>query len=100
MDIRTVEELTEPDDRTLRFTPVGLSLAGPLTKEDAAAYQQEAIAGFDLVDVVPEQVLEAFERLRMIHTYGLLSYDLFTVAHQQAPMAIDIALRHVACRFR
>lgn len=91
MDIRTIEELTEPDDRTLRFTPLGLSLAGPLRVEDATAYQQDAVA-VELVDVVPRGVQEAFERLRIIHTYGLLRYDLFTIAHQQAPLVIDFAL--------
>jgi len=92
MDIRTIEELTEPDDRSLRFTSLGFSLAGPLRVEDATAYQQDAVA-VELVDLVPGGVREAFERIQTCHIYGVLSYDLFTIAYQQALLVIEFALR-------
>ena len=40
MQIRTFAELTTADDRTLRFTPLGLATEGKLSPEDAAEFQQ------------------------------------------------------------
>ena len=48
MQIRTFAELAAADKRTLSFTSLGLSTAGVLSPEDAAVFQQEVIAAWDL----------------------------------------------------
>jgi hypothetical protein len=59
MDIRTFAELTTPDERSLRFTPLGLATGGMLSPENAAEFQQRSIATADLVPVVPESTGKA-----------------------------------------
>lgn len=93
MHIRTFEELTTPDERTLRFTPLGLSTMGTLTPEAAAEFQQAVIAHCDLHDEVPEGTLNSFERLRTMHSYGILAYEAFTVADDLAWLLLEQALR-------
>ena len=92
-DIRTFNELTTPDERTLRFTPLGLSTMGALKPEDAAIFQQQAIAHCDLVLEVPEGTRNSFERLRTLHSYGVLCYEVFTVARDLAWLLLEQALR-------
>ncbi len=48
MEIKTFDELTMPDERTLLFNIMK-------TPEDIARYQQQAIADCDLVPEVPEE---------------------------------------------
>ncbi|GGK80580.1 hypothetical protein Sme01_45040 [Sphaerisporangium melleum] len=91
MEIRSLEELQAPDERTLGFTPLGLG--GLMKPEDAAAYQQELVASADLVDLIPEPVRKSFERVRKVHSYGVLDYEMFTVAHDQAQLVLEYALR-------
>ena len=67
-------------------------MAGMLDPEDAAKFQQWAIAGADLCDAVPEATRAAFERLRDLHTHGLFSYDMYTVAWEHALFFLDLAL--------
>jgi hypothetical protein len=59
---------------------MGLSTGGKISPEDAAEFQQRCIATADLVSVVPESTRQSFERLRTLHSYGVLCYDAFTVA--------------------
>jgi hypothetical protein len=80
MEIRSFADLITPDERTLRFTPLGLSTAGTLKPEAAAEFQQLTIASADLIEAVPDSVRQSFERLRTCHSYGVLWYDAFTVA--------------------
>jgi hypothetical protein len=49
MDIRTFAELTTPDERSLRFTPLGLATGGKLSPENAAEFQQPCIAAADRI---------------------------------------------------
>jgi hypothetical protein len=93
MDIRTFTELTTPDERTLRFTPWGLATGGKLSPEDAAKFQQRSIAAANLVPAVPEGTRSSFERLRTLHAYGVLCYDLFTVVADQTWVVLEQALR-------
>src|SRR5712692_741452 len=80
MDIRTFAELTAPDERSLRFTSLGFATGGKkLSSESAAEFQQRSIAAANLVSAVPEGTRSSFERLRTLHAYGVLCYDLFTV---------------------
>jgi hypothetical protein len=70
MKIRSFEELVAPDELPLLFGPFGLGAV--LSAEQATKLQQAAIARADLVDVVAESVRLSFERLRDLHTYGVL----------------------------
>lgn len=92
MDIRTFAELTAPDERSLRFTPLGLATRGMLSPESAAEFQQRSIAVANLVSAVPEGTRNSFERLRAMHAYGVLCYDLFTVVADQTWIVLEQAL--------
>ena len=93
MNVKTFAELTTPDPRTLRFTPLGLSTSGVLKPEYSAEFQQEVIAGCDLHPDVPEGTRNAFERVRTLHSYGILCYDAFTVADDLAWLVMEQAFR-------
>lgn len=84
-------DLQRPDDLTRRFSPWGLG--GSLTPEDTARFQTGAIAPAVLADDVPEAVRENFARVRRLHQYGVLEYDLFTVAAQYSLLVLEGALR-------
>jgi hypothetical protein len=93
MDIKSLEELCKVDDRTRRFTSLGFATGGMLRPEDAATYQQELISRADLVPAVAETTRNAFERVRLLHSYGVLSYDMFTAGDDLAHLVIEQALR-------
>jgi hypothetical protein len=93
MKIETFAELTTPDEFVLRLTPLGFSTMGSLSADDAAKFQQETIAGSDLHDDVPEGTRKNFERLRALHSYGILCYDAYTVAEDLAWLVLEGALR-------
>jgi len=91
MDIKSLEELQRPDDRARYFTPFGL---GQKTDAEAVAeYHQQVIGRLEFADVVPEQVRATFDQLREIYGYGVLWYDLYTVAHDRARLILEYALR-------
>lgn len=92
MDIRTFAELTTPDERSLGFTPLGLASRG-LSPEQAVEFQQRSIAAADLVITVPEGTRSSFERLRTLHAYGVLYYDLFTIVEDGTFGVLEHALR-------
>jgi len=91
--MRTLVELTTPDGRSLRLTPLGLATGGKLSPEDAADFQQRSIAAADLVELVPDTTRDSFERLRLLHSYGVLCYDAFTVADDLSWVVLEQALR-------
>ena len=93
MEIRALSDLTEPDDRSLRFGGMGFSPGGRLSGEDAVKHQQRVIASADLDAAVPEQTRRSFERLRSLHTYGVLFYDAFTIVDDLAWVVLEQALR-------
>ena len=82
-----------PDDRTLRFTSLGLATGGALSIEAAAEFQQRAVAGRDLAPNVSEGTRKSFERLRSLHSYGVLFYDAFTIAAGMSWLVLEQALR-------
>jgi hypothetical protein len=45
MEIRSFTELTTPDERSLRFTPLGFATGGKLSPDSAAKFQQRSISG-------------------------------------------------------
>jgi hypothetical protein len=91
VETKTFDQLITPDPRTLRFSPLGF-LPGTVTSELATELQQEAIGWCDLRENVPEQTRLAFERLRAVHTYGVLCYELFTVAADLSLLVFEQAL--------
>jgi hypothetical protein len=91
VEIRSLDELREVDERTLGFSPFGLG--GKMAAHDAARFQQEAASHPELASAVPQRVRDCVDRLRMIHAYGVLRYDFFTIAHDQAQLALEFALR-------
>lgn len=93
MKIKTYSELTTPDERTLRFTGMGFSMAGTLKPEDSAQFQQRVIAGANLQPDVPEGIQKSFERLRSLHSLGVLYYDAFTIAADLAWLVLEQAFR-------
>lgn len=93
MNIATLADLQAPDDQVGRFTPPGLSMAGMLTVDAAAEYQQRAVASADLEEMVPEGTRATFERLRTLHSYGFLYYETFTPVCDLAPLVADLTLR-------
>ena len=92
MELRSLEELREVEEVVRRLTPMGFSNVGMMSVEDTIEYQQETIAAADLVPAVPEQTRKSFERLRVLHTYGALCYDLYTVASDQSLIVLELAL--------
>ena len=54
---------------------------------------QYAIGQIELAPAVPETTLQAFERLCALFAYGILCYDLYTVAGDLARMVTEQALR-------
>lgn len=90
MEAISIDDLRAPDERTLSFSPLGLG--GRLPPEAAAGFQQASITRFALVDGVPDDTRAAFERLQRVHTYGLLCYDLFTVAWESSALTVELAL--------
>ena len=64
-----------------------------LTAEAAAEFQQRVVASAVLVESVPDDKRASFERLRTLHSYGVLCYDAFTAVSDLAPLVADQALR-------
>ena len=93
VDIKSLDELREVDERVLAFAPLEVALRGRMRPEDAALYQQEAISHADLVPAVGERTRTTFERLRTLYAYGVLCYDLFTIVEDQAHLVMEFALR-------
>lgn len=85
--------LTQPDPRVMHAT---IALAGATDGERAelAAQKLQRMVEMAALHVaVPESLRKNFERLRTLHMYGLLCYDLFTVVNDQALLLIEQALR-------
>lgn len=91
MIIKTLAELCEPDERTLHFSPLGLG--DNMRPEDAVDFQQHVVARHDLVPTVAEGTRQSFEQLRMIFSYGLLCYDIYTLVDDHALLVFEQALR-------
>ncbi|HEY5987846.1 MAG TPA: hypothetical protein VIV12_15955 [Streptosporangiaceae bacterium] len=56
-------------------------------------YQQKVISRLDLSRQVPENTRNSFERLRTLYSYGVLCYDIYTLAGDHARLVIEQALR-------
>ncbi|MGH3405169.1 MAG: hypothetical protein ACRDRJ_22095 [Streptosporangiaceae bacterium] len=49
---------------------------------------------------MPQRVRDCIDRLRTAHAYGVLCYDFFTIAHDQAQLALEFALRQRFTEFQ
>jgi hypothetical protein len=87
-----LRELQTPDEMSLVFNPIGFG--GRMEPGDAARFQASAIANAVLLDDVPSQVRENFERARKLHLYGVLEYEFFTAASDYALLVLEAGLRH------
>ncbi len=90
MKIYTLDELTTPTDPALRFTPLGLGMRGRMKPEAAAEHIQRSI-WVELAAEVPSSTRQSFEAVRLAHTYGLFSYDLFTIAEDHSLLVLEQA---------
>jgi hypothetical protein len=88
----TLTELLTLDDMTRAFWPLGLSSA-LMPSEDSLRSLRDSIDRADLVAEVPQEVRDNFERVRKTYLYGLMEYDLFTVADDDARLILEGALR-------
>lgn len=91
MIIRTLAELAVPDKASLAIRPLGIDPAA--VAEGVAEYRQRLVAGFELIDGVPESTRNSYDRVRAIYAYGVFCYDLYTVAGNQARLVLEQALR-------
>lgn len=90
--MQSLPDLQSPDEATLRFTPLGLATGHKLRPEAAAEFQQKAV-DVPLADAMPDQVRDSFKRVQLLHAYGVLSYELFTAAHDLTRLIMEQALR-------
>lgn len=88
----TLTELLALDDMTRHFSWLGLSGA-LLPPEDSLRYLRDSIERAQMVAEVPENVRENFERVRKTFLYGLVEFDMFTVAADDARLILEGALR-------
>ena len=91
MESMSLDELREVDERALAFSPFGLG--GRMDAPDAVRFQQDVVSHPELAPDLPQRVHDGFDRLRRTHAYGVLFYDFFTVAHDQARLFLEFALR-------
>jgi hypothetical protein len=89
--IKTLAELAEPDEASLAIRPLDIDPAR--VAEGVAEFRQKLVAGFELVGEVPESTRLSYDRVRTIYAYGVLCYDLYTVAGNQAVLVVEQALR-------
>jgi hypothetical protein len=89
--IKTLAELAEPDEASLAIRPLGIDPAH--VAEGVAEYRQKLVASFELVAEVPETTRLSYDRVRNIYAYGILCYDFYTVAGNQAQLVVEQALR-------
>jgi hypothetical protein len=61
--------------------------------QDSLHYLRDSIALAHLIEDVPEAVRNSFGRVRKTYLYGLVEYELFTVADDDARLILEGALR-------
>jgi hypothetical protein len=87
VEARTLAELQEPDQRSLMWS---VWTADPAK---AAELAQRLLSQVALSPDVPETTRQSFERLCTLFSYGILCYDLYTVAGDLARLVVEQALR-------
>lgn len=92
MEIKTLDELTKPDDFVLHYTPLGLALDHRLTPDASLRYIQSMVADCDLCQEVPEHIRQHFETCRKLHVYGYFAPEFFTAAAERVYMTLESGL--------
>jgi hypothetical protein len=92
MDIKTIEQLMQVDERIGLFVHLRRSNESITFAPHDAESIQQMIARCDLVPDVPERVLHQFETCRKLHTYGCFAYDFFAAAAERAYLVLEVAL--------
>jgi hypothetical protein len=87
MEVKSLAELQEPDKRSL------MSSVWTAEPARAAELAQHSLGQIELSQEVPETTRRSFERLCTLFAYGILCYDLYTVAGDLARLVIEQALR-------
>jgi|NGEPerStandDraft_6_1074524.scaffolds.fasta_scaffold110184_2 hypothetical protein len=88
------EDLLRPDELTLRFTPLEFATGSVVMRpEGSLRHLQESIGAAHLADEVPEDVRQSFDRLRKLYLYGVLDYDLFTLAEDLVHLMFEATFR-------
>jgi hypothetical protein len=93
MLVQSLSDLQTANEFVRRLTPMGLSLSGMLTPERAAELQQQIISAAALTSAVPDGPRRAFERLRALHSYGVLCYEAYSAVCDLVPQTIELAVR-------
>lgn len=93
MKIRSLADLRVVEERTRRFSPLGLLTQHLITEEASADFIQKVVAQTELGPNVPEEVRREFETVQRLHTYGLFVYEFFTVTARYALLVLESALR-------
>lgn len=91
MEVKSLQELRQADERTLKFNPVGLG--GRMRPEDSAEFQQRVVARHELGPEVAEGTRKSFDQLRTVYGYGVLCYDIYTMVNDRALLVFEHALR-------
>src|SRR5258708_40013271 len=90
MTVKTFADLATPDERSQRFSSRGFSPSHLLTPDSAAAHIQRTV-DVALDAAVPATMRESYRRGCSTHVYGLLDYELFTVAGDLALLTLQQA---------
>ncbi len=92
MEIRSLAELTAPDERSQRFTPLGWATGTRILSAEGAAQHIQQTVAIGIDPSVPETVRKSFDRVRSVYIHGLFDYELFSAAS-------DLALLHLQQAF-
>jgi hypothetical protein len=94
MTIKSLDELRQADERTLRFIAGGgLGLNVAMNPDDSSRHWQEVAVGLELHVSVVETTRRSFDHLRTVFAYGVLCYEVFTHVHDHALLVLEQALR-------
>jgi hypothetical protein len=70
------------------------SMFFPEARDQAINIAQERIANIQLTSRVPAEVARIFKTAKKLYIFGLFEYQLFTVSHHYAYLAIEAAVYH------
>ncbi len=87
------DELTARDDRIRHFMPGGLGIGLAMTEKGSWGYIQSMVARCKLRAEVPDAVRRRADAICLLHVYGYFQSDFFSLVHEEASLAAELALR-------
>lgn len=91
MTVKTLDELRQPDDRTLDYTPWGL---GPnMRPEDAVESSSAWCTSSTWRQLVADGTRHRLEDLWTVFARGVLCFEIYTMVFDQALFVFEKALR-------